>query len=180
MGTAFVFDPEASYGRVRQIRERNEMPAGVHLLASVTGPWKNVAIVDFDSLDQLATRVEALGGHNGSDDPPTATVIGAASKVKRSVYAAHMAFIRIEVREPDPTSLLPEITTAIGSDEADVVAGDFDIFACAVDNDEGNLGSKIFAVRAINGVKRTVSLRVIDFVSEAPGAPGFNRVPKPD
>jgi len=116
MGTAFVFDPEASYGRVRQIRERNEMPAGVHLLASVTGPWKNVAIVDFDSLDQLATRVEALGGHNGSDDPPTATVIGAASKVKRSVYAAHMAFIRIEVREPDPTSLLPEITTAIGSD----------------------------------------------------------------
>jgi hypothetical protein len=176
MGTAFVFDPEASYGRVRQIRERNEMPAGVHLLASVTGPWKNVVIVDFDSLDQLATRVEALD--NGSDDPPTATVIGAASKVKRSVYKDHMAFVRIDVRgDADPMGLLGQIQGTIGSEEADAVIGDFDIFACAVADDEDGLTETILAIRGINGVKRTVSLRVIDYVSESSDAPDGHKVP---
>jgi hypothetical protein len=179
MGTAFVFDPEASYGRVRQIRERNEMPAGVHLLASVTGPWKNVVIVDYQGLGQLATFVDGLGGENGSDDPPTATVIGTASKVKRSVYKDHMAFVRIDVRgDADPMDLLGEIQGTIGSEEADAVIGDFDIFACAVADDEDGLTETILAIRGINGVKRTVSLRLIDYVSESSDAPDGHKVPR--
>ena len=37
------------------------------------------------------------------------------SQVKRSVYADQMAFVRIDVRVPDPSSLLEEIWERIGS-----------------------------------------------------------------
>jgi DNA-binding Lrp family transcriptional regulator len=176
MGTVFVFDPDASYGRVQEIREAKFMPAGVHLVASVTGPWKILSIVDYSDLrEDFTGRVEGLAGGGGFGDPETAVVIG-FSKVKRSVYANQMAFVRIETRVPDPRELIGDIEEAIGSDEIDVVAGDFDILACAVADDDDSLASKIFAVRTIEGVKRTKSLRVIDFVSESEDAPDGHRV----
>jgi hypothetical protein len=176
METAFVFDPDTGYGRVDDIRSQNKMPDGVHFLASVSGPWNIMAIVDLDDLAQLPGRVGAVQGPNGSGDPDTATVVGFA-KVKKSVYSDHMAFIRIETRVADPSQLLGYIVDAIGSDEADVVAGDFDILACAAGEDQSDLASKIFALRAIEEVRRTVSLRVIDYVSEAPGAPVGHHLP---
>jgi hypothetical protein len=178
MGTAFVFDPDASYGRVQAIRDANAMPQGVHLVASVTGPWKIVSIVDFDGLAALPGLVGGLDGGGGMGDPPTATVIGAQSKIKRSVYADEMAFVRIDVRgDADPIGLLDEVQDTIGSDEADAVIGDFDILACAVADDEDDLAQRILAIRAINGVKRTVSLRVIDYVSGSNEAPDGHRIP---
>jgi hypothetical protein len=176
MEAAFVFDPDTGYGRVDDIRSQNKMPDGVHFLASVSGPWNIIAIVDLDNLGQLPSRVGAVQGQSGSGDPDTATVIGFA-KVKKSVYSDHMAFIRIETRAADPSDLLGYIVDAIGSEEADVVAGDFDILACAAGEDESDLANKIFAVRAIDGVRRTVSLRVIDYVSAAPEAPEGHRLP---
>jgi hypothetical protein len=180
MGSAFVFDPDASYGRVDAIREANEMPEGVHLVASVTGPWKLVSIVDYDGLAQLPARVDGVAGEGGgSGDPETATtVLGTFSKVKRTEYANEMAFVRIQVRgDADPMDLLDEVAATIGSNEVDAVVGDFDILACAVADDETNLAAKILAVRAIGGIKRTTSLRVIDFVSESPDAPDGHRIP---
>ena len=179
MGSAFVFDPDASYRRVDAIREANEMPEGAHLVASVTGPWKIVSIVDYDGLSLLPGRVEGLAGQGGgSGDPETATVIGGQSKVKRSKYANEMAFVRIQVRgDADPMGLLDEVAAKIDSDEVDAVVGDFDILACAVADDETKLATKILAVRAIGGIKRTTSLRVIDFVSESPDAPDGHRIP---
>jgi len=76
---------------------------------------------------------------------------------------------------PDPSTLLGAIAEAIGSDEADVVAGAFDILAVVVDDDEDGLSEKIFAIRRIDGVKRTVSLRVMDYVSTSPNAPDDHR-----
>ena len=63
-----------------------------------------------------------------------------------------------------------------GKPEADVVVGDFDILACVVDDDEDELHQKILDLRAIDGVKRTVSLRVIDYVSTSDNAPDDHRV----
>jgi hypothetical protein len=178
MGSAFVFDPDAGYGRVDAIRAANEMPEGVHLVASVTGPWKIVSIVDYDGLAQLPGRVEGLAGQGGGDPETATTVFGAQSRVKRSVYANEMAFVRIQARgDADPMGLLEEVEAKIDSDEVDAVVGDFDILACAVADDETNLAEKILAVRAINGIKRTTSLRVIDFVSESPYAPDGHRIP---
>jgi hypothetical protein len=156
------------------------MPEGVHLVASVTGPWKIVSIVDYDGLAQLPGRVEALAGQGGgSGDPETATtVLGGFSKVKRSVYANEMAFVRIQVRgDTDPMGLVEEVQAKIESDEVDAVVGDFDILACAVADDETNLAEKILAVRAIGGIKRTTSLRVIDFVSASEDAPAGHKIP---
>jgi hypothetical protein len=177
MGSAFVFDPDASYGRVEAIRGANEMPEGAHLVASVTGPWKIVSIVDYDGLALLPGRVEGLAGQGGGD-PETATVIGAQSKVKRTAYANEMAFVRIQVRgDTDPMGLLEEVEAKIGSDEVDAVVGDFDILACAGADDETKLAAKILAVRAIGGIKRTTSLRVIDFVSASEDAPPGHKIP---
>jgi DNA-binding Lrp family transcriptional regulator len=171
--TAFVFAPDASYGLVQQIRSAGAMPvAGLRYVASVTGPWKIVKIVTFDGLGQLADRLESL---SEAGDPPTAISFGRA-QVKRSEYRTHTAFIRIDVRVDDPRTLIDEITGKIGSDEADAVTGDFDIFACVTDDEEDELMRKILAVRAIDGVKRTTSLRVIDYVSTSADAPDDHRV----
>lgn len=177
--SAFVFDPETGYGRVSDIRSGDKMmPAGVHLVASVTGPWNLVGIVDFDDLGQLPALVDAVRGRNDRGDPNTATTVRAGhSKVKRTVYDDQMAFIRIETRQTDPSVLLDGIYEAIGSEEADLVAGDFDILACAAAPSLDQLAAKIFAVRALDGVKRTVSLRVIDYVSGADDAPDDHRLP---
>ena len=56
------------------------------------------------------------------------------------------------------------------------MAGDFDILACVVDDDEESLARKIFDIRGIEGVKRTVSLRVIDYVSTSENAPDDHKV----
>jgi hypothetical protein len=174
MGTAFVFDPDGSYGRVREIRAAGVMPvAGLRYVASVTGPFKLVKVLAFDDLDDLPDKLDSIGSHDdGSDDNAIALY---ASKIRKSQYRANTAFVMIDTRVPDPSSLLGAIAEAIGSDEADVVAGAFDILAVVVDDDEDGLSEKIFAIRRIDGVKRTVSLRVMDYVSTSPNAPDDHR-----
>ena len=55
--------------------------------------------------------------------------------------------------------------------EVDSVMGNFDILACVSDDDEEELARKIMAIRKLKGVKRTVSLRVIDYRSRSDNAP---------
>ena len=181
MGTAFVFDPEGNYRKVRKIRESGSMPvAGLRYVASVTGPYKLIEIVDFEGLGQLADRLDSMHGGGGSGDPPNLIAYQVA-KVRRSTYRAHTAFVRIDVTVANPAELLDQIRTAIGPDsddgvEADVVVGDCDILACVVDDDEETLGTKILDIRRIEGVKRTVTLRVIDYVSISANAPEDHQV----
>jgi hypothetical protein len=175
MGTAFVFDPDGSYGRVREIRAAGVMPvAGLRYVASVTGPFKLVKVLAFDDLDDLPDKLDSVGS---SDDNAIALY---ASKIRKSQYRANTAFVMIETRVPDPSTLLGAIAEAIGSDEADVVAGAFDILAVVVDDDADDLSRKIFAIRGIDGVKRTVSLRVMDYVSTSPNAPDDHRAKEAD
>jgi DNA-binding Lrp family transcriptional regulator len=178
MSTAFVFHPDVSFERVRTIREARVMPApGLRYVAAVTGPWKIFEIVEAEALDDLAKRLDSLAGGDagGSGDPPNAFVVG-TERVRRSVYRTHTALVRIDVGVDDPRVLLPAITDVIGSDEADVVMGDFDILACVVDDDESGLTEKIHGIRGIDGVKRTRSLRVLDYVSTSGNATGVHKV----
>jgi hypothetical protein len=180
MGSVFVFDPDASYRRIDEIREANEMPEGAHLVASITGSsFKIFSIVDYTDLRQDFTGlVEGLSGGGGSGDPETATVIGVLSKVKRSRYGPEMALVRIEVRgDTDPMSLLGAIRDTIGSDEADAVIGLFDILACVVADDDDGIAATVNAIRGIDGVKTAKPLKVIDFVSESDDAPDGHRIP---
>ena len=173
----FVFDPEASYGIVRQIREAGVMPTpGLRYVASVTGPWKVFKVMTLRESEGLAAvgdRLDAPG------DPATAMSLGGA-QVRRSRYKAHTAFVLIETSVADPTTLIGQIAEAIGSDEdppeIDVVVGGFDILVCVVDDDETSLGRKLLRVRAINGVDRTKTLRVMDYVSTSANAPDDHRV----
>jgi hypothetical protein len=181
MGTAFVFEPKGRYTVVQKIREAGTMPAvGLRYVASVTGPYKVFQVVDFDAIAQLDDRLDALPGAGRSDDPPNAIVMGAA-KVRRSTYLEHTALVRIDVSVADPRALMDAIERAIGSSsdegaEADAVVGDFDILACVVADDEDSLATKILDIRGIEGVERTVSLRVIDYVSTSENAPDDHRV----
>jgi hypothetical protein len=186
MNTAFVFDPAGNYKVVGKIREAGQMPTpGLRYLASVTGPYKIFQVVSFDALAELDDQLDSLPGGGGSEDPPNAIAKGGGAKVRRSTYRAHTALVRINVGVTDPAMLLPQIGVAIGVDsdgepEADVVVGDFDILACVVDDDEDELHKKILNLRAIGGVNRTVSLRVIDYVSTSENAPDEHRVSPAD
>jgi hypothetical protein len=175
MGTVFVFEPDADYGRVDVIRKAGRMPVrGLKFVASVTGRWKLVKVVDFDSVEaNLAGQLDLV---SGADE--NAIVLG-KSKIRRSTYRDHTALVRIDV---DADADLDTLRTAIAretgtfddedpeSGEVDVVMGDFDMLAVVVDDDEGSIGSRIREIRKIDGVTRTESLRVIDYVSTSAGA----------
>jgi hypothetical protein len=173
----FVFDPEASYGIVRQIRGAGAMPTpGLRYVASVTGPWrvfKVMVVRESEGLVDVADRLDTPG------DPETALSLRAA-QVRKSTYRSHTALVRIDTSVADPTTLVDQIAEAIGTEdmepEVDVVVGAFDILACVVDDDETALGQKLLRVREINGVERTKSLRVIDYVSTSDNAPDDHRV----
>jgi DNA-binding Lrp family transcriptional regulator len=177
----FVFDADASYGIVRQIREAGAMPSrGLRYVAAVTGPWKVfkvMTIASTEGLVDVASRLDAPG------DPETATSFRSA-QVRKSMYRRHTALVRIQTSVADPETLIEQIREAIGSEngqvEADVVVGAFDILACVVDDDETSLGQKILNVRRIDGVTRTTSLRVIDYVSTSGHAPEDHRVAPAD
>ena len=169
----FVFDPDASYGFVREIRDAGVMPTpGLRYVAAVTGPWKIIKVIGFKGVEQLLERLNAPG-----DD--TATSFGPA-KVRRSHYRAHTVFVRIETDVADPSELLTKIAAALGIPldelEADVIVGDFDILVCLSDDDEDTLKRWVLAIRAIPEVRRTVTLRVLDYVSTSDKADADHRV----
>lgn len=179
----FVFDPDASYSRVREIRDAGVMPArGLRYVAAVTGPWKIFKVMEFgrvteDLTEELADVVERL---DAPGDPETATTFLAA-RVRRSTYRRHTALVRIQTSVADPSDLIDQIGSAIDAPsgeeiEADVVAGAFDILACVVDDDEERLRPKIMNIRRIDGVTRTTSLHVIDYASTSLNAPPDRRV----
>ena len=182
MDTVFVFDPNGNRRTVGKIRDAGVMPVpGLRYVASITGPYKTVQVMTYDALSELGDRLDSLPGGGGTEDPPTALVRGNA-KVRRSRYGANTALVMLDVRRPDPSTLMDEIEAVIGPDndgegpEADVVEGDFDILACIVDDDPDAIRQKILGLRGIQGVRRTVTLNVIDYVSTSENAPDENRV----
>jgi DNA-binding Lrp family transcriptional regulator len=178
MGTVFVFEPDADYGRVDVIRKAGRMPVrGLKFVASVTGRWKLVKVADFDSVE--ATLAGQLDLVSGADE--NAIVMG-ASKIRKSTYRDYTALVRINVdANADLDDLRVRIVEKTGTDdEVDVVMGDFDMLAVVVADDEGSLGSQILQIRRIDGVKRTESLRVMDYVSTSENAPDDHRVSAAD
>jgi hypothetical protein len=180
MDTVFVFDPNGNRRIVGKILDAGVMPVpGLRYVASITGPYKTVQVMTYEALSELGDRLDSLPGGGGTDDPPTAVVSGNA-KVRRSTYADFTAFVMMDVRVPNPETLMDQIEAVIGSDdegvEADVVEGDFDILACIVDEDRDGIRDKILALRGIQGVRRTVTLNVIAYVSTSPNAPDERRV----
>lgn len=173
--TAFVFSPDADPQLVEDLRDHG-MPDGVRYVASVTGPWQIFAVTEFDRLPELPAIVRTLFAtkSGGPVDPPTATPL-ARTQIRRSTYLAETAFVRIRTDGADPDGLLERIRRSIDSDEADHVFGDFDILAVIVADDEERIGEMVFALRQLDGVLQTVTLRVIDYVSTSPNAPDEKR-----
>jgi len=165
----FVFDEDASYGLVQDIKSAGRMPtAGLRYVAAVTGPWRIFKVITFHDVRSLAPPLDSPG------DPNTATTFN-TDKLRKSIYKDHTAFVRIETDVADPSTLLAGIAAALNISvddlEADVVVGDFDILVCLVDDDETNLGPMVLAIRGVTGVRRTVTLKVIDYASTSANAP---------
>ena len=134
MGTVFVFEPDADYGRVDVIRKAGKMPVkGLKFVASVTGRWKVLKIVEFGEVEaDLADRLDLVTGLDEN-----AIVMGQAKVRKSSAYLAHTALVRIDVDvNADLDELRGQIEGASGSDEVDVVMGEFDMLAVVVADDE--------------------------------------------
>ena len=167
MGTAFVFSPDAKYGFV----ETGEFGINVWYVASVSGPWKIFAVIDFDDVRDVASVVDAVFKQtDATGDPETALTLIPAS-VRHHTYFSNTALVRIDTDVPDPGALIYHIQKVTGSEEVDSVMGNFDLLACVSDDDEKELARKIMAIRELEGVTRTVSLRVIDYRSRSDNAP---------
>jgi hypothetical protein len=167
MGTAFVFSPDAKYGFV----ETGEFGINVWYVASVSGPWKIFAVIDFDDVRDVANVVDAVFKQtDATGDPETALTLIPAS-VRHHTYFSNTALVRIDTDVPDPGALIYHIQKVTGSEEVDSVMGNFDLLACVSDDDEEELARKIMAIRELEGVTRTVSLRVIDYRSRSDNAP---------
>lgn len=187
MGIVIVFEPDADYGRVDVIRNARRMPVrGLKFVASVTGRWKVVKIVEFGEVESdLASQLDLISGLDEN-----AIVLG-QSKIRRSVYRDYTALVRIDVDANVDLDrlrdLIAEETGTVDPEdpderkgEVDIVMGAFDMLAVVVDNDEGSLGDRILAIRKIPGVTRTESLRVIDYASTSDSAPDDHRVSAAD
>jgi hypothetical protein len=167
MGTAFVFSPDAKYGFVTS----GEFGDNVWYVASVSGPWKIFAVIDFDDVRDVGDVVDTVFKQtDAAGDPETALTLIPAS-VRHNTYFSNTALVRIETEVPDPGALIEDIQRVADSEEVDSVMGNFDILACVSDEDEEELARKIMAIRKLKGVKRTVSLRVIDYRSRSDNAP---------
>jgi hypothetical protein len=172
MGTVFVFSPDAKYGFV----ETGEFGINVWYVASVSGPWKIFAVIDFDDVRDVGDVVDAVFKQtDAAGDPETALTLVPAS-VRHHTYFSNTALVRIETDVPDLEDLIDEIKRVTDSVEVDSVMGNFDILACVSDDDEKELARKIMAIRKLKGVKRTVSLRVIDYRSRSDGAPNDKKL----
>jgi hypothetical protein len=165
---AYIFSPDASYGLVSELRHSG-LPSGVHLVASVTGPWQIFAIAEFDDLTELPAIIESLfGGGRGSTDPPTAFALGKNS-IKKSVYADEMALVRLDVAGVEPDGL-QDLLDAIG-EETNAVFGDFDILTCVAADDVDGVMARIFELRGMDAVVGTTTLWIIDYVCAGEDAP---------
>jgi len=174
----FVFDPAASYSFVQKIKDAGMMPTeGLRYVAAVTGPWKIFKVMTLETLQDLpdaARRLDAPG------DPETAASLD-FFRVRKSIYRSYTALVRIDTGVADPSDLIEQIGSAIETPsgepvEADVVVGAFDILACVVADDEIDLRTKIMKIREIDGVGRTTSMHVIDYVSTSENAPADHQV----
>jgi hypothetical protein len=171
--TAFVFSPDASYAFVTL----GNFGGNVRYVASISGPWKIFAVVDFDDVSQVPGLVdEVFKQEGGSGDPETALTF-APSSVRRTHYYDHTALVRIDTDVSDPGGLVYTIMKVTGSKEVDSVMGEFDLLACVGDDDEEELAKKVMAIREVPGVTRTVSLRVFDYRSRSDHAPDEKRLP---
>lgn len=167
--SAFVFFPDADPGLIDQLRD-NGMPRGVRYVASVTGSSQIIAVLEYDELTELPTIIRSLS-EGDSLAVPLRT-----SQIRKSQYREETAFVRIHTKVDDPRTLLPPIREAIGSDEADVVFGDFDILACMVGDSLEDLTTRVIgSLRGIDGIGRTETLVVIDYVSLSENAPDGHR-----
>lgn len=162
--SAFVFFPDADPRLIDQLKS-NGMPPGVRYVASVTGSSQVIAVLEYDELTELPAIIRSL-----SEGDSTAVPL-ATSQIRKSEYLEETAFVRIHTKVDDPRTLLAQIREAIGSDEADVVFGDFDILACVVGNSIEDLKTRVIeSLRGIDGIGRTETLVVIDYVSLSPNA----------
>jgi DNA-binding Lrp family transcriptional regulator len=167
--SAFVFFPDADLGLIDTLRDSG-MPPGVRYVASVTGSSQVIAVLSYDELTELPAIIRSL-----SEGDSTAVPL-ALSQIRRSEYREETAFVRIHTKVDDPRTLLPPIRDAIGSDEADVVFGDFDILACMVGDSIEDLKTRVIgSLRGIDGIGPTETLVVIDYVSLSENAPDGHR-----
>jgi len=166
---AFVFIPDADPRLIDQLRDGG-MPPGVRYVASVTGSSQVIAVLSYNELTELPAIIRSL-----SEGDSTAVPL-ALSQIRRSEYREETAFVRIHTKVDDPETLLAPIREAIGSVEADVVFGDFDILACTVGDSLEDLKTRVIgSLRTINGIGRTETLVVIDYVSLSENAPDGHR-----
>jgi DNA-binding Lrp family transcriptional regulator len=167
--SAFVFFPDADPGLIDQLRNGG-MPPGVRYVASVTGSSQVIAVLSYDELIELPAIIRSLSEGDSTALPLT------TSQIRKSEYREKTAFIRIQTKVGDPETLLAPIREAIESDEADVVFGDFDILACVVGDSIEDLKTRVVgSLRTIEGISRTETLIVIDYVSLSENAPDDHR-----
>ena len=166
---AYIFLPDVAPDFITNFGQRG-LPPGIRYAASITGPWQGFAIASFDDFGELPLITNALATDaSGIGIRPTYT--------KKSGFDPVSAFVRIHVGEGAPRSVLQDVRNAIGSKEADLVLGDFDIIAyVGADTEEELVDTILYKVSRIPGIQKTVTCRVIDYRTTSGEADEDHRV----
>lgn len=184
MEEVYVFSEHAAYELIDGFRGGG-MPRGLRYAASITGPWRVFGILDVDDLSDFPTVLTE--GKIGSETDVVATY-RLERVLKRSAYHPVSAFVRIHTGDVDPegegtgreaVTLLEEIRRKAAGDgeegEAESVMGAFDVLAYVGGENAADLADRIRAIRELPAVLKTLTMRVIDYVSTNPDAPEGHR-----
>src|SRR5919199_1924557 len=175
---AYLFSADADPAMIRRF-EGQELPKGVRFVASVSGPWQVFAAAELEDpttdLPRIVNELFGAGQGTAAADPSTALNIGPSYVRRGTDYFENIALIRIHVSGRDPSDVLDEVRSFIGSEEANLVLGDFDILTCVSTPRYDDLVKTILSLRTVEGIGRTTSLRVIDYMSLGKDAPERHR-----
>lgn len=174
----YVFSEDADYARIREFKKL--MPSGLRYAAYLTGPWCVFGILEMDDLAKLPDLLNITGLGSETDVVATHRLLRV---LKRSHYHPVSAFVRIDIdAHIDPegegtgreeATLLGDIRRKAAGDgdegEAESVMGAFDSLAYVGGTAVDDLTRKVGEIRKLDAVRRTLTMRVIDWVS--PNAP---------
>jgi hypothetical protein len=148
------------------VRDAPKDPTGVvRYLAQVTGDYSSFAVVETDGLDvQRVARDLFAPPRSDVADPDTSKPVAYGfAIVKRSLWLAESAFMRIGVRAGMATDVLDAANDLEGYSSSAIVLGNYDVLLELAADTRRELYERIVAATHIDGVKWSRTHVVLDW-----------------
>ena len=132
----YVFFPHAAADIVEQVRRGNGEDGPVRFVASVTGSYDAIAVVEVEPvrgeespLANLPNLIKESFGGSVKGDPPTQVPLkNGPRQLRYTKHYPHLAFVGIRVRPGRAEQVLGLTSVVPGYNGSAIVAGPYDVF----------------------------------------------------